>query len=89
MCTFQVGTVDFEKVFFHGCNNIQASQKLTYQITDEDLNASTGEWTNQVLVLVANRLGDKQIEPVYFKSIRQFMKLPQFVGLVGGKPKAA
>ena len=89
MCTFQVGSVDFEKVYFHGCNSHAIGQKLTYQLSDEDLSISSCSWSSNVLVIIANRLGDKQVDPCFLPSIRTFMKLPQFVGLIGGKPKAA
>jgi hypothetical protein len=40
----------------------------------------------EALIIVSNRLGLKSIPPEYFPTIKYFMKLPQFVGLLGGKP---
>jgi len=37
-------------------------------------------------VIVANRFGIKNVAPEYYPAIKRFMKLPSFVGLVGGKP---
>lgn len=47
------------------------------------------EWRNEVLVIVGVMFGDKSIEKEYFPGIKRFMKLPSFVGMVGGKPKNA
>ena len=42
-----------------------------------------------MLVIVGNRFGMKNVEKEYFTAIKRFMKLPSFVGLVGGQPKFA
>ena len=47
------------------------------------------EWTNHVLVIVSNRFGLTGVGPEYFKVIKKYMKLPSFIGLVGGKPRFA
>lgn len=47
------------------------------------------EWRNHVLVIVSNRFGLSSVGPEYFKVIKKYMKLPSFVGLVGGKPRFA
>ena len=31
----------------------------------------------------------KNVDPDYYPSIKKFMKLPSFVGLIGGKPNYA
>lgn len=43
-------------------------------------------WVNPVLVIIGNRFGIKSVDAHYFNSIKRYMKLKQFVGLVGGKP---
>ena len=47
------------------------------------------ELSNKLLVIVGNRFGIKSIDEKYFASIKRFMKLPSFKGLVGGKPNFA
>ena len=47
------------------------------------------EWKREVLVIVGNRFGMKNVEKEYFPAIKRFMKLQSFVGLVGGQPKFA
>jgi cysteine protease ATG4 len=47
------------------------------------------EWRRQVLIIIANRFGMKNVDPDYYPSIKKFMKLPSFVGLIGGKPNYA
>jgi len=42
-----------------------------------------------VLIIVANRFGMKNVDPGYYQPIKRFMKLPSFVGLIGGKPNYA
>ena len=42
-----------------------------------------------MLVIVSNRFGLSSIGPEYFKTIKKYMKLPSFIGLVGGKPRFA
>lgn len=49
----------------------------------------TSEWRNDVLVIVGNRFGLKTIANEYFPAIKRFMRLPSFVGLIGGKPNFA
>ena len=46
-------------------------------------------WKNHVLVIVSNRFGLKTVGPEYFKVIKKYMRLPSFIGLVGGKPRFA
>ena len=43
-------------------------------------------WVNCVLVVVANMFGMKSVDPCYFDAIQRYMRLPSFVGLIGGKP---
>lgn len=40
-------------------------------------------------MIVSNRFGLKSVGSEYFKVIKKYMKLPSFVGLVGGKPRFA
>ena len=47
------------------------------------------DWCNSVLVIISNRFGLKSVGPQYFKAIKKYMKLPSFIGLVGGKPRFA
>ena len=42
-----------------------------------------------MLVIVGNRFGMKKVERDFFAAIKRFMKLPSFVGLIGGKPNSA
>ncbi len=42
-----------------------------------------------MLVIVNVRLGMEKVAEEYFDSIISFTKLPQFVGILGGKPKKA
>jgi len=42
-----------------------------------------------VLVIISNRFGLKSVGQEYFKVIKKYMKLPSFIGLVGGKPRFA
>jgi len=59
-------------------------------IDGQGLGVSGNEpWCNHVLVIVSNRFGLSAIGPEYFKTIKKYMKLPSFVGLVGGKPRFA
>mmetsp|Transcript_370 Transcript_370/g.547 ORF Transcript_370/g.547 Transcript_370/m.547 type:complete len:81 (-) Transcript_370:489-731(-) len=56
----------------------------------EALSASESQvWRNHVLVLVSNRFGLKNVSQEYFKIIKKYMRLPSFIGLVGGKPRFA
>ena len=50
---------------------------------------SENEWTNNVLVIISNRFGLQNIGREYFRVIKKYMKQKSFVGLVGGKPRAA
>jgi hypothetical protein len=52
------------------------------QITDSTKNI----WKNDVLIIISNRFGVKSVGSEYYSVIKRFMKLPSFVGLVGGKP---
>ena len=52
-------------------------------------NEATREWRNHVLVIISNRFGLSEVGPEYFKTIKSYMKLPSFIGLVGGKPRFA
>ena len=42
-----------------------------------------------MLVVISNRFGIKTVGQEYFKVIKKYMKLPSFLGLVGGKPRFA
>lgn len=42
-----------------------------------------------MLVIISNRFGLQNVSQEYFKVIKKYMKLSSFVGLVGGKPRAA
>ncbi len=74
--------------------NSSEQQQQIHQINQNNENScSVGqqseEWKNQVLVLINIRLGLDKIHQSYFKIIKKYMKLPQFVGIIGGKPKKA
>eukprot|EP00347_Sterkiella_histriomuscorum_P012007 403370248 len=57
---------------------------------DQDQNPfNNQEWKNEVLVIVNVRLGLQKIDPIYHQIIVKYMQMPQFVGLVGGKPNKA
>ena len=60
-----------------------AAQRIEEEVKESE------EWQNHVLVIVSNRFGLNSIGTHYFKIIKKYMKLPQFVGLVGGKPRFA
>ena len=47
------------------------------------------EWKREVLVIIGNRLGMNEVNRDFFAAIKRYMKLSSFVGLVGGKPRAA
>lgn len=51
--------------------------------------SASDQWCNNVLVIVSNRFGLNSIGPEYFSTIKKYMKLPSFIGLVGGKPRFA
>ena len=40
-------------------------------------------------MVISNRFGIKTVGQEYFKVIKKYMKLPSFLGLVGGKPRFA
>ena len=42
-----------------------------------------------MLVIISNRFGLKNVGQEYFRVIKKYMKLPSFIGLVGGKPRFA
>ena len=70
----------------------QFSGPATAQIIEEEdkePSQDVQEWRNHVLVIVSNRFGLNSIGTHYFKIIKKYMKMPQFVGLVGGKPRFA
>ena len=46
-------------------------------------------WVNKVLVIVNVMLGMEKVQEEYFDSIIAFTRLPQFIGILGGKPKKA
>jgi cysteine protease ATG4 len=46
-------------------------------------------WANSVLVIVNLRLGIDKINDAYFPVIKRYMKIHQFVGLIGGQPNKA
>jgi len=41
------------------------------------------------LIIVSKRFGIDKIQPEYFPIIKKYMKMPSFVGLVGGLPRFA
>ena len=46
-------------------------------------------WRNHVVVIVNVMLGIKNVPYNYYSTIARYMKFPQFVGMVGGKPNMA
>ena len=42
-----------------------------------------------MLVIISHRFGLSAVGSEYFKTIKSYMKLPSFIGLVGGKPRFA
>ncbi len=54
------------------------------QIEEED-----DSWINNVLVIINVRLGMEKVAEEYFDSIISCTKIPQFIGILGGKPKKA
>jgi cysteine protease ATG4 len=49
-------------------------------------NVDHGGWRS-VFILVPVRLGIEKLNPVYFRAICECLKMPQTVGIIGGKPK--
>lgn len=64
---------------------------LSFSVMDQSManRHRPPQWTRSVLVIVANRFGMKNVAPEYYPAIKRFMKLPSFVGLIGGKPRSA
>lgn len=49
---------------------------------------SSSKWKS-LLILIHLRLGLDKINPVYVNSIKQIFRIPQSVGILGGRPRAA
>ena len=96
ICTFQDGNIDFSKIKALATDlnlkdligsevpqiDIEMSQSINFDVIRRE--SSIRPWKKEVLVIVGNRFGIKNVEKEYYSSIRRFMKLPSFVGLVGG-----
>ena len=87
ICTFQDGNINFFKIAAAGCKDLKLN--LSYSIIDTSQVNKPSVWQNWVLVIVANRFGIKNVATEYYPAIKRFMKLPSFVGLIGGKPNSA
>ncbi|KAL3086183.1 hypothetical protein niasHS_002009 [Heterodera schachtii] len=48
-----------------------------------------GQWIRPLLLIVPLRLGLTAINPCYFNAIAEYFKLPQCVGILGGRPRHA
>jgi hypothetical protein len=59
------------------------SESFNFNVNRQD-SLLKSEWVREVLVLVGNRFGMNSVEEKFYASIKRFMKLPSFVGLVGG-----
>ena len=77
------GFMDQSMDFTNARRNTQAKGDVDFQLEAQL------EWRNHVLVIISNRLGLTNVAPEYFKVIKKYMKLPTFIGLVGGKPRFA
>eukprot|EP01117_Protostelium_nocturnum_P008858 TRINITY_DN3175_c0_g1_i1.p1 TRINITY_DN3175_c0_g1~~TRINITY_DN3175_c0_g1_i1.p1 ORF type:complete len:593 (-),score=199.50 TRINITY_DN3175_c0_g1_i1:17-1795(-) len=49
---------------------------------------SDSAW-NPIFILIPLRLGLDTLNPVYYDSLCKLFKVPQFLGIIGGKPRAA
>ena len=47
------------------------------------------KWVNQVLIIINLRLGVEYIEAMFVPLIKKYMKMKQFVGMIGGLPRKA
>ncbi|CDW71601.1 UNKNOWN [Stylonychia lemnae] len=103
ICSFNDGIITMDKLLEKGCQiqkeDVAIVQNL-YMSFDENVtrfsdgyslsqNFKEPEWINEVLVIVNARLGMEGINSNYHQVILKYMKFPQFIGLMGGKPKKA
>lgn len=49
-------------------------------------NVEYGEW-RPVFILIPIRLGIEKLNPIYYRAIFECFKLPQTLGIIGGRPK--
>jgi len=68
--------------------NYSLAESIFFTVKREN-QKKMNEWKREVLVIIGNRFGMNEVSRDYYPAIKKFMKLPSFVGLVGGQPRAA
>lgn len=67
---------------------IYTGNKCIINDSSQSSSHQTSKW-KPLLLFIPLRLGLSEINPIYFNSIKQTFKIPQTVGIIGGKPNHA
>lgn len=65
---------------------VQQRERGNHRVSINNDSYQEGSWRS-VLILIPLRLGIEKLNPIYYKAIRECLKLPQSIGIIGGKPK--
>ncbi|GAA5857896.1 hypothetical protein JCM8547_006020 [Rhodosporidiobolus lusitaniae] len=58
-------------------------------VYESEVAKESGGWEKPVLVLVNVRLGIDGVNPIYYEAIKGIFRLPQTVGIAGGRPSSS